>query len=50
MQRKIFIQEMEGTRRKGKSQEKMEKLSRKRSSSAGSDKMERVGDRQEKME
>ena len=35
---------------KGKTQEKMERRSRKRSSSAGSEKMERVGDRQEKME
>ena len=35
---------------KGKSQERMERGSRKRSSSARSDKMERVGDRQEKME
>ena len=34
---------------KGKSQERMERRSRKRSSSAGSEKMERVGDR-EKME
>ena len=35
---------------KGKTQEKMERGSRKRSSSAGSEKMERVGGRQEKME
>ena len=36
--------------KKGKSQEKMERGNRKRSSSAGSEKMERVGGRQEKME
>ena len=36
--------------KKGKTQEKMERGSRKRSSSAGSEKMERVGGRQGKME
>ena len=36
--------------KKGKTQGKMERGSRKRSSSAGSEKMERVGVRQEKME
>ena len=36
--------------KKGKTQEKMERGSRKRSSSAGSEKMKRVGGRQEKME
>ena len=36
--------------KKGKTQEKMERGSRKRSSSAGSEKMEIVGCRQEKME
>ena len=36
--------------KKGKTQEKMERGSRKRSSSAGSEKMEGVGGRQEKME
>ena len=36
--------------KKGKTQEKMERGSRKRASSAGSEKMERIGDRQEKME
>ena len=36
--------------KKGKTQEKMERGSRKRSSSAGSEKMERAGGRQEKME
>jgi len=35
---------------KGKTQERMERGSRKRSSSVKSEKMERVGDRQEKME
>ena len=35
---------------KGKTQKKMDRGSRKRSSSAGSEKMERVGGRQEKME
>jgi hypothetical protein len=35
---------------KRKTQERMERRSRKRSSSAGSEKMERVGDRQGKME
>jgi len=43
--KKIFTQELEGTRRRGKTQEKMERGSRKRSSSAGSEKMERVGGR-----
>ena len=36
--------------KKGKTQDKMERGSRKRSSSVGSEKMERVGGRQEKME
>ena len=36
--------------KKGKTKEKMERGSRKRSSSGGSEKMERVGGRQEKME
>jgi len=35
---------------KGKAEEKMERRSRKRSSIAGSGKMERVGDREDKME
>ena len=43
--KKIFTQELEGTRRWAKTQEKMESGSRKRSSSAGSEKMERVGGR-----
>ena len=41
MPKKIFTQELEGTRRRGK----MERGSRKRSSSAGSEKMERYGGR-----
>ena len=45
MPKKSFTQELEGTRRRGKTQEKMERGSRKRSSSAGSEKMERVGGR-----
>jgi hypothetical protein len=48
--KKIFTQELEGTRRRGKTLERMERGSRKRCSSAGSEKMERVGDRQGKME
>ena len=36
--------------KKGKTQEKMERGSRQRSSSAGSEKMERIGGRQEKVE
>ena len=36
--------------KKGKTQEKMERGSRKRSSSAGSERMDRVGGREEKME
>jgi len=45
MHKKIFTQELKGSRRRGKTQEKMERGSRKRSSSAGSEKMERVGGR-----
>jgi hypothetical protein len=45
MPKKIFTQELEGTRRRRKTQERMERRSRKRSSSAGSEKMERAGDR-----
>jgi hypothetical protein len=45
MPKKIFIQELEGTKTKGKTQERMERRRRKRSSSAGSEKMERVSDR-----
>jgi len=36
--------------KKGKTQKKMERVSRKRSLSAGSEKMERVGGREEKIE
>ena len=39
-----------GRDKKGKTQEKMERGRRKRSSSAGSEKMERIGGRQEKTE
>jgi len=48
MLRKIYTQELEGTRRRGRPRKrwkKMERGSRKRSSSAGSEKMERVGGR-----
>jgi len=45
MPKKMFTQELEGTRRMGKTQEKTERGSRKRSSSDGSEKMERVGGR-----
>jgi hypothetical protein len=45
MPRKIFTQELEGTRQRGRPRERMERGSRKRSSSARSEKMERVGDR-----
>jgi len=45
MVEKIFTQELEGSRRRGKTQEKMERGSRKRFSSAGSEKMETVGGR-----
>jgi hypothetical protein len=45
MHKKIFTQELEGTRRTGRLRKKMERGSRKRSSSARSEKMERVGDR-----
>ena len=41
MPKKIFTHELEETRRR--TQEKMERGSKKRSSSAGSEKMERVG-------
>jgi len=45
MPKKILTQELEGGEKKGKTQEKMERGSRKRSSNAGSEKMERVGGR-----
>jgi hypothetical protein len=46
MPKKIFTQELEGFETKRKKKKKMESRSRKRSSSAGSEKMERVGDRE----
>jgi hypothetical protein len=45
MPKKIFNQELEETRRRGRPKKKMERGSRKRSSSAGSEKMKRVGGR-----
>jgi len=45
MPKKIFTQEMEGTRRSGKTEEKMERGSRKIPSSSGSEKMEKFGGR-----
>ena len=45
MPKKIFTQELEGLETKGKTQERMERRSRKRSSSAGSEKMDRVSDK-----
>jgi len=45
MSKKIFTQELEGTRRRGRPRERTERGSRKRSSSAGSEKMERNGGR-----
>jgi len=45
MPKKIFTRELEGTIKKGKTQEKMERGSRKKSSSAGSEKIEGVGGR-----
>jgi hypothetical protein len=45
MPKKIFTQELEGMRRRERSRERMESRSGKRSSSAGSETMERVGDR-----
>ena len=43
MPKKIFTQELEGTRQRKRPREKMESGSRKRSSCAGIEKMERVG-------
>jgi len=45
MPKKIFTQEHGRDEKKGKTQEKMERGSRKRCSSAGGEKMERVGGR-----
>ena len=42
MPKKIFTPELEGYEKKGKTQENMERGRRKRSSSVGSEKMERV--------
>jgi hypothetical protein len=47
MPKKIFTQELEGTRRRGRP---TKRRSEKRSSSDGSEKMERVGDREGQME
>jgi len=44
MSRKIFTQELEGTRRRGRPRKRW-RGSKKRSSSAGSEKMERAGGR-----
>jgi hypothetical protein len=41
MPKKFFTQELEGTRRRGSAQERMEGKRRNRPSSAGSEKMER---------
>jgi len=43
--KKIFTKKLEGTRRRGRPQERMGRRSGKRSSRVGSEKMERVGDR-----
>jgi len=45
MLKKISTQDLEGVETKGKTQERMERGSRKRSSSAGSEKMVKVGGR-----
>jgi len=45
MPKKIFTQELEGTRRRGRPRKKMERGSRKRPSSSGSENMETVGGR-----
>jgi hypothetical protein len=45
MPKKIFTQELEETKQRRTVQERMERRSRKRFSSAGSEIMERVGDR-----
>jgi transcription antitermination factor NusA-like protein len=45
MPKKIFTQELEGLETKRKTQERMERRRGKRSSSVGSEKMERVGDK-----
>jgi len=45
MPKKVFTQELEETRRRGRPKKRWKRGSRKRSSSAGSGKMERVSDR-----
>jgi hypothetical protein len=45
MPKKIFTQELEGTRRRGRPKKEWREEVEKRSSSAGSEKVERVGDR-----
>jgi len=45
MPKKIFAQELEGMRRKGRPRKRWKEEVKKRSSSAGSEKMERVGGR-----
>ena len=45
MPKKIFTQELEWTRRRGRPRKEWEKGVKKRSSRAGSEKMERVGGR-----
>jgi hypothetical protein len=45
MPKKIFTAKLKGTRRRGKTQERMERESRKGASSIGSEKIERDGDR-----
>jgi len=43
MPKNIFTPEVEGTKGRGKTQERMERVSRKKSSHAGSENMEKVG-------
>jgi len=50
MPKKIFTQELEGTRRRGRPKKRWKEEIKKISSSAGSEKMERVGDREKKIE
>jgi hypothetical protein len=45
MSKKIFIQELEGTRQRGRPRKRWREEVEMRSSSAGSEKMDRVGDR-----
>jgi hypothetical protein len=48
MPKRIFTRELEGTRRRARPRKKWKERSRKRSSSAGSEKMEKDGDREKK--